>query len=140
MPRRLRSNRGLSAQQAHQALSVLLHDGKVRAGEVWAALKRREHLLNDLKGRLAALGGDIKGIAAKGGPFPVLAIGRGTRRPAARKAQKPVSAARRAAMKAHGRYLAAVRPLSKAGRAKVKAIREKSGMRAAIAAAKRMAK
>jgi hypothetical protein len=39
-----------------------------------------------------------------------------------------------------GRYMAAVRQLSKADRAKVKAIREKSGVRAAIAAAKRMAK
>ena len=35
--------------------------------------------------------------------------------------------------------MAALRPLSKEQRAKVKVIREKSGVRAAIAAAKRMA-
>jgi hypothetical protein len=37
-----------------------------------------------------------------------------------------------------GRYMAAVRQLPKAARAKIKAVREKSGVRAAIAAAKRM--
>ncbi len=36
--------------------------------------------------------------------------------------------------------MAAVRQLAKADRAKIKAIREKSGVRAAIAAAKRMAR
>jgi hypothetical protein len=36
--------------------------------------------------------------------------------------------------------MAAVRQLPKAARAKIKAIREKSGVRAAIAAAKRIAK
>jgi hypothetical protein len=41
---------------------------------------------------------------------------------------------------AQGRYMAAVRPLTKEQRAKIKAIREKSGVQAAIAAAKRMAK
>jgi hypothetical protein len=43
-------------------------------------------------------------------------------------------------MKRQGRYLAAVRPLSKAARVKVKEIREKSGVAAAISAAKKMAK
>jgi hypothetical protein len=38
-----------------------------------------------------------------------------------------------------GRYMAAVRQLPKADRAKIKAIREKSGVRAATAAAKQMA-
>jgi hypothetical protein len=40
----------------------------------------------------------------------------------------------------HGQYLGYVRTLSKAAKAKVKAIRKKSGVRAAIAAARRMAK
>jgi hypothetical protein len=141
MPRRLRSNRGLSAAQAHQALSVLLHDGQVRASDVWKALQRREHLLNDLKGRLAALGENMKGVAAKGGPFRELSNATRARKPQRRrKRSKPISAARKAAMHTQGRYLAAVRPLSKANRAKVKAIRTKSGVRAAIAAAKRIGK
>ena|SRR5450755_1371369 len=51
---------------------------------------------------------------------------------------KPVSAARRKQMAEHGAYLGSVRPLSKANRAKIKAIRQKSGVRAAIAHAKKL--
>jgi hypothetical protein len=127
MPRRLRSNRGLSAQQAHQALSVLLHDGKVRASDVWDALKRRERLVRELRERLVAF---ERGVLGGGGRKAQTAY--------ARRRRKTISAARRAAMRSHGRYLAAVRPLSRAARAKVKTIREKSGVTAAIAAAKRM--
>lgn len=79
----------------------------------------------------------MKGVVAKDGPFPMLAdMVRPTRRRGKRKAQKPVSAARKAAWKAQGRYMAAV---SQASRAKVKAIRGKSGLNAGIKAAKRMA-
>ena len=118
---------------------MLLHDGKVRAGEVWEALRRRERLLNELKGRLAALGGEMTGIAIKHGPFPRMAGVTQTKKvQASRKRRKPISATRRAAMRSQGRYLAAVRPLSKPARLRVKAIRAKSGVRAAIAAAKRM--
>jgi hypothetical protein len=129
MPRRLRSNRGLSAQQAHEALTVLLHDGKVKASDVWNAVKRRERLVRELRERLAAFERGALGES-----------GRKARTVRARRRRKPISAARRAAMKAQGRYLAAVRLLSKGGRKKVKAIRAKSGVRSAIAAAKRMAK
>ena len=141
MPRRLRSNRGISAEQAHQALAVLVHDGKIRASEVWKALERRQHLLNELEGRLAALGESMKGVAAKAGHLPLLASVTRTRTVReTRKRRKPDSAARQAAMRAHGRYLGAIRGLSKPNRAKVKAIREKMGVRAAIAAARKMVK
>jgi hypothetical protein len=50
-----------------------------------------------------------------------------------------VSAAARAAWRTQGQYLAAVRLLSKADRAKVKSIRQKSGVRPAISAAKSLA-
>jgi hypothetical protein len=46
----------------------------------------------------------------------------------------------RAAWKAQGRYLAALKPLSKAKRLKVRAIRERSGIQAALTAAKRFAR
>lgn len=52
--------------------------------------------------------------------------------------KKPVSAARRKQMAEHGAYLGSVRPLSKANRAKVKAIRQKSGVQVAIAHAKKL--
>jgi hypothetical protein len=71
-----------------------------------------------------------------------LAIGRKTKaasRPTRRRKRR-ISAATRKLYQQQGRYMAAVRRLPKADRAKVRAIREKSGVRAAIAAAKRMAK
>ena len=52
--------------------------------------------------------------------------------------KKPVSAARRKQMAEHGAYLGSVRPLSKANRAKVKAIRQTSDVQAAIAHAKKL--
>jgi hypothetical protein len=57
-----------------------------------------------------------------------------------RSARRRPSAKARAARKAQGRYLGAVRLLSAANRAKVKAIREKKGIRAAITAAKKLVK
>ena len=60
------------------------------------------------------------------------------RRPAMRR--RKASAKARAAWKVQGRYLGAVRQLSTANRAKVKAIREKKRLRAAITAARKLAK
>ena len=57
-----------------------------------------------------------------------------------RKARKPMSAARKASLQLHGKYLGVTRTLSSASKAKVKAIRAKHGVRKAIAAAKRMGK
>ena len=53
--------------------------------------------------------------------------------------RKPkISAATRKLYQQQGRYMAALRPFSKEQRAKVKAIREESGVRAAIAVARKM--
>jgi hypothetical protein len=110
-------------------LHMLISEGRVATRELRAMLKRQK-LIEKLRRRLEALEGQG------------LAVGdtvRRSARPAARRVKRRVSAARRAAMKAQGRYLAAIRRQPKAARAKIKAIREKSGVKAAIAAAKRMA-
>jgi len=76
----------------------------------------------------------------KDSPFPIVSR---WARPAKRKAvrRKPrISPATRKLYQQQGRYMAALRLLPKEKRTKIKAIREKSGARAAIAAAKRMAK
>jgi hypothetical protein len=89
---------------------------------------RRAKLISALRHRLAALeSGAI--VATKN-----------TGKSAARKTRRRLSAARRAALRLQGRYLGTVRPLSKAAKAKVKAIREKKGVRAAITAAKKAAR
>ena len=89
-------------------------------------------MIRDLRQRLAAL--------EKGAVSAMRRTGRRIARKASRKPKRKMTTARRAALKLHGQYLGTVRPLSKGSRAKVKAIRAKSGVRAAIAAARRMAK
>ena len=151
MARRRRSALALSAEHAQQALAILVQEGKVKVSEVRKALQRRERLIRALRVSLAALGADAgsltRRIARRAAPVlghvaKVAApmVGRSIARRAKPKRRKPrISAATRKMYQAQGRYMAAVRPLTKEKRAKVKAIREKSGVRAAIAAAKRMA-
>lgn len=52
----------------------------------------------------------------------------------------PISPARRAALKLQGQYMGYLRRLKPKQRARVKAVREKKGFRAAIAEAKRVGK
>jgi hypothetical protein len=141
MARRRRSLLALSGQQAQAALGVLIQEGKLAAGEVRKALQRRDRLIRALRSSLAALETGAVKVGRQFRDSP-LAIGR--RAKAAKrltKRRKPrISPATRKKYQAQGRYMAAVRNLAKESRAKVKAIRERSGVNAAIAAAKRMAK
>lgn len=122
----------LSPDRAAQALSILIHDGKLKLQDVTRALRRRERLIRELTGKLSSLGHEASGAVAS------LVRRRGPRA-ARRKKPARISKAQRAARQAQGRYLGAIRRISAVNRAKVKAIREKSGVRAAIAAAKKMA-
>ncbi len=119
----------ISAEQARQALHILVSDGRLAAREVAKALARREKLVRDLRQRLNALGEEIKGALPDARQ----------RRAIRRQAGKAITAAQRAARQAQGQYLGAIRQLSKASRAKVRKIRKSSGVKAAIAAAKKMA-
>lgn len=118
----------ITAEQARNALTYLVHEGRVTTKAVEKALANRERLIREIRDRMAALGG----AAADG----FLQAEKATRKPR----RKAVSAATRAARKAQGQYMAAVRRLSKSARKQIKAIRQKSGVKAAIAKAKRMAK
>jgi hypothetical protein len=141
MTRRRRSSLPLSGDQARDALAVLVHDGKVAAGEVQKALKRHRHLVSDLRASLSAL---ETGVGSLGKRLFGDRTSRKARkaRTATRKVarRKPkISEATRAKYRLQGKYLSALRNLSKGARAKVKAIRKKSGVLAAIAVAKRKA-
>jgi hypothetical protein len=118
----------LSARHASLALQMLLEDGKIVAKDVTSALKRREKTIRDLRARLSALGEDVAAsvakTAAREGP----------------KARRAISRAQRTARQAQGRYLGAIRRLSKQARARVRAIRAESGIDAAIRAAAKMTK
>jgi hypothetical protein len=141
MARPRRSSLALSGAQAQAALAVLVHEGKLAAGEVQKALKRHRNLVTDLRARLTALEeGAVKlgKRVLKGSPFPMARKARAVTRKVTRRKPR-ISAATRKLYQQQGRYMAALRNLSKEQRAKIKAIREQSGVHAAIAAAKRMA-
>lgn len=138
MARRRRSS-AFSGKQAEQALAFLIQEGKVAASEVQKALQRRERLIRELKTRLAEIGSES---AAASGRFAKSAVRQWR---SAEKASRParkraVSAATKAARQAQGRYMAAVRLLSKEARKQIREIRASKGVRAAIAAAKKLAK
>ena len=142
MARRRRSFLALSGQQAQAALGILLQEGKLAADEVRKALQRRDRLIKALRASLAALesgtanvGKRLFGVRASRKARKARTV---TRRAARRKPR--ISPATRKLYQQQGRYMAALRPLSKEARAKIKVIREKSGVQAAISAAKRMAK
>jgi hypothetical protein len=135
MARRRRQSLALSGEHARQALALLIQEGKLRAGEVQKALQRRDRLIRDLRAKLAALeAGVVKAgrRVLKDGFFPMA-----RKDETAKRRRKPrISAATRKMYQQQGRYMAAVRQLSKGARKQIKAVREKSGVRAAIEAAK----
>ena len=119
----------LSGQHAAQALQMLIEDGKIAGRDIINALRRREKTVRELRARLSALGEDVSQA--------VMRSANGS--PTLRRTRKRISKAQRTARQAQGRYMAAVRQLSKDARKKVKAIRMKSGVNVAIREAKRLA-
>jgi hypothetical protein len=145
MTRRRRSTLPLSAKQAQQGLTFLVHEGKLAASEVRKAFDRREKVIREIKERMARLG--VEGLQlttrlAKGASQKIRAARKAARptRRSPQRARKRVSAVRRAAMVRQGKYLAAVRRLSAQDRGKVKEVLKSKGWAAAMAEAKRMAK
>jgi hypothetical protein len=139
MAGRRKSSLAISADQARQALAILVNEGKLAVRDVHGALARREQLIREIRERLHGLG--VEGVALAGDIRDV-AVARfkkaatDTREPR----RKAVSAAVKATREAQGRYLGAIRRLSKSARKQIRAIREKSGVKAAIAAAKKKAR
>jgi hypothetical protein len=129
LKRKTNKTLNITADRAAHVLQILISDGKVAAKDVTNALKRREHLIHELRQRLLALEqGAVSAVEDKG---------RKVARKVTRKKRR-MSPARLAALRLNGRYMGHVRQLSKAQKASVKKIRAKSGVRAAIAAAKKM--
>lgn len=142
MARHRGSSLGFSAEQAQAALAVLVHEGKLAAGEVRKALLRRDRLIRALRARLAALetGASSVGKRIIGDRAPRKARTARTATPKVARRKPKISAATRKIYRLQGKYLSALRPLSKGARAKIKAMRKKSGVEAAIAEAKRIVK
>jgi hypothetical protein len=140
MARRRRSFLALSGEQAQQALTVLIQEGKLAASEVRRALQRRDRLIRALRASLAALetGVGRVGRLLKDRSRALARKATTAERKLARRKAKRVSPNRRRAMQQQGQYLGAVRQLRPVDRAKVKKVRAEKGFATAIAEARRL--
>ncbi len=135
MRRRTKTALKLTARSAAVALQLLLEEGKIAAADVARALRNRERLIKDLRAKLAVLESASVPVARR-----IASAGRRAARRSAPRARKAITKAQRIARQAQGRYMAAVRRLSKDARARILQIRKESGVDAAIEAARKMAK
>jgi len=136
--RRRRKGLSISADDARQALTILISEGKIAAAEVTRAIERRQKLIREIRERLEQLGAEGAALVSKASRRARPVIARAARRAAKvgrKRARRAISAATRAKYRAQGRYMAAVRTLPKAVRKQIRDVREKSGVEAAIKAA-----
>jgi hypothetical protein len=131
--RKTRKALKLSAHHANMALQMLIEEGKIAAGDVAKALKRREKLIKTLRAKLALLETASRPAARK-----LASAGRKAVRRAVPRVRKAITRAQKTARQAQGRYMAAIRRLSAEARVKIKEIRKQSGVDAAIRAAMKM--
>jgi len=115
----------LTPAESHYVLQTLMSQGKVRKNQVKAALAGRSKEIVALRQRLAALVGMGGGGARRGARR-----GRRGRKPARRRVT--MSPKVRALRRLQGKYMGYVRRLSAVEKARVRQVREKQGMNAAI--------
>lgn len=114
----------MTPAESHYVLQTLLSQGKVRQNQVTAVLGGRTKEIADLRERLATLEGIQSGSR-----------GAGLRPAAARPTRRrnvAISPRVRALRRLQGKYMGYVRRLKPAEKARVREIREKEGMQAAI--------
>jgi hypothetical protein len=114
----------LTPNQSHYVLNNLLSRGRIRPSVVQAVLRESHQEIATLRERLASLEG-LGGTASRGRTRPAAG---GVRRRRRAKMSPKVRALRRL----QGKYMGYVRRLKPAEKAKVRAVREKQGMQAAI--------
>ena len=122
-----------SPSQAHYALNVLISQGKLRVAHIRKALKSRETEIRSLSERLAALEHFAPAAPSRAGRKPGRPA-RAARKPRVRRIK--MSARVRALRQRQGKYMGYVRRLKPAEKARVRSVREKQGIEAAIRLAK----
>jgi hypothetical protein len=127
-----------SPSQAHYALNVLMSQGKLKVAHIRKALKNREQEIRSLRERLAALEQfSPRGSGARAGRRP----GRPARAARKKRVRRIKMSPRvRALRKLQGKYMGFVRRLKPAEKTRVRAMREKQGMAAAIRLARSLGK
>jgi hypothetical protein len=123
----------LTPQQSHYVLRALVSQGKIRESHVARTLKARDEEIRSLRERLASL----EALGGSGASRGSKSRGRSARsRPVRRRKMSPRL---RALRRLQGKYMGYVRRLKPAEKARVRALREKQGMAAAIRLASSMA-
>lgn len=125
----------LSPNQSHYALGVLMSQGKIRSAQVEKALKGREEEIRSLRERLAALeqispAAPARARRRRGRPGRAVLKFRKSIR------QIQMSPRVRALRQLQGKYMGYVRRLKPADKARVRSVREKQDIEAAIRLAK----
>jgi hypothetical protein len=122
----------MTPAESHYVLQSLMSQGRVRQNQVKAVLNGRSKEIADLRERLASLegmgGGSGSGRRAAGA------------RRASGKRRVAISPKVRALRRLQGKYMGYVRRLKPAEKARVRTVREKQGMQAAIRLAASLAK
>jgi hypothetical protein len=118
----------LTPGQSHYVLTVLMAQRRVRPSHVRKALQGREQEIRNLRERLAALEQMSAGSARPARRRR--AVRRAARKPARRRAR--MSPKVRALRRLQGKYMGYVRRLKPAEKTRVRSVREKQGMEAAI--------
>lgn len=126
----------LTPDQAHYVLTTLLAQRKLRQTQIDQALRNRESEIRSLRERLASLEGMTDGAAGSSGRRGRRRSGSAAARPVRR---RKMSAKVRALRRLQGKYMGFVRGLKAAEKARVRAVREKQGMSAAIQLASSLA-
>jgi hypothetical protein len=122
----------MTPAESHYVLQSLMSQGRVRQNQVKAVLNGRSKEIADLRERLASL----EGIGSGSGSARRAA---GARR-ATGKRRVAISPKVRALRRLQGKYMGYVRRLKPAEKARVRTVREKQGMQAAIRLAASLAK
>ena len=125
----------MTPAESHYVLQSLVSQGRIRLNQVKAVLKGRVKEIASLKERLAALEGMPSSRSRRGGRTPATTAPRAVRR-----RRVAISPKVRALRRLQGKYMGYVRRLKPAEKARVRAVREKEEMQAAIRLAASLSK
>jgi hypothetical protein len=123
----------LTPAESHYVLQSLMSQGRVRLNQVKAVLNGRSKVIAELRERLASLEGIGGGARRRG--RKAAASTRTTK-----KRRVAISPKVRALRRLQGKYMGYVRRLKPAEKARVREVREKQGMQAAIRLAASLSK
>ena len=121
--------RNLTPDESHYVLQSLISAGAVRSNQIEKVLRGRNDEIRSLRERLASLErlSSTRGAAGRRRGRP----SRGPGRPAS-PARRRMSPKTRALRRLQGKYMGLVRGLKPAEKARIRSVREKQGMGAAL--------